>query len=112
MKPRDLYLALCAPGLLIPYIPFVRWLGQHGLDLRLFFEELFSTRIGSFFGLDVLVSALAVLAFAGLERRRVKIRRPWLPVIALLSVGVSLALPLLLYLREVELEARAPQPSS
>lgn len=50
--------------------------------------------------MDVFVSAIALLAFARAERASLPGPLPWLPLIAVLTVGVSLALPLLLYLRE------------
>ena len=106
MTPRRLYLVLCAAGFLLPYSQFVPWVAEHGLDLRLFVGQLFANRIGAFFGMDVLVSAVVLIAFARIERRRLEIRHAWMPIVALLSVGVSLALPLLLYLRESELEKR------
>jgi hypothetical protein len=47
-----------------------------------------------------LVSAIVVASFASTEAGRLKMRNLWLPFIALVLVGVSLALPLFLYLRE------------
>jgi hypothetical protein len=104
MKPKALYAALCVLGLLLPYAAFIPWLLQHGLNLSMFVRELFANRIGAFFGMDVLVSAVALLAFVRIEGRRLGIRHPWIVLIAVLTVGVSLALPLFLFLRERELE--------
>lgn len=104
MKPKSLYLALCVAGALIPYVPFVRWLSGHGLRLRLLAQDLFANGISAFFALDVIVSAVVVGAFLHFERRRLELRLWWLPIVATLCVGVSLGLPLLLYLRERELE--------
>ena len=107
MKPKLLYLALCFLGLILPYSEFVPWVLQHGLNLALFVRELFSTRIGGFFGMDVIVSAVALIAFTRIEGGRLGIRHRWLVVVAVLTVGVSLGLPLFLYLREGELERRS-----
>jgi hypothetical protein len=106
MKPKLLYLVLCLAGVLLPYWQFVPWVGQHGLNLRLFAQELFANRIGAFFGMDVIVSAVALLVFARIESTRLGIRRRWLVIVAVLTVGVSLGLPLFLYLRELELERK------
>jgi len=106
MKPKMLYLVLCFAGVLLPYWQFVPWLLQHGLNLALFVRELFANRIGAFFGMDVIVSAVALLAFTRIERARLGVRRRWLVLVAVLTVGVSLALPLFLYLRESELERK------
>ena len=106
MKPKTLYLVLCFVGVLLPYSQFVPWVLQHGLNLPLFARELFANRIGAFFGMDVIVSAVALLVFTRIESARLGIRKRWLVVIAVLTVGVSLALPLFLYLRELELESK------
>ncbi len=108
MKPKTLYLALCLLGLLLPYSQFVPWLAQNGLNLSLFARQLFANRIGAFFGMDVLVSGVVLVVFMRIETRRIPVKQRWLPIVALLLVGVSLALPLYLYLREVRLEATAP----
>lgn len=100
MKRGNLYLLLCLAGTVLPYsqlIPFVR---ENGLDLRLFFEQLFSTRIGAFFGWDVIVSSVVLWVFIFMEGRREGVKRLWVPVTANLAVGVSLGLPLFLYMRE------------
>jgi hypothetical protein len=108
MKPKTIYLALCFVGTLLPYWQFIPWVMQHGLHLPLFVRELFANRIGAFFGMDVLVSAVALVGFMRVESARLSIHRRWLPVLALLTVGVSLALPLFLYMRESRLEEIKP----
>jgi hypothetical protein len=105
MSRGHLYWALCVPGLLLPYSAFVPWLVEHGLNLPLFVAELFSTRIGAFFGWDVIVSAFALLVFAWVEAKRIGARAFWLTAGAVFLVGVSLGLPLLLALRERKAEA-------
>jgi Protein of unknown function DUF2834 len=107
MRLQHVYLGLCVVGMILPYWQFVPWLASHGLDLSLFISELFSTRIGAFFGLDVIISALVLFAFIATEGRRLAIRASWIPVLATLAVGVSLGLPLFLYLRQLKLEAQS-----
>ena len=105
MKPKHLYLALSVAGALIPYWAFIPWVAEHGLRLRLILSELFVNRVSTFFALDVLVSSLVVVVFLSTERKRLQMRFWWAVLIALVCVGVSLALPLLLYFRERALEA-------
>jgi hypothetical protein len=104
MKLKTLYLGLCIVGFVLPYWQFVPWVVANGLHLPLFFQQLFSNRIGGFFGMDVFVSSLVLVIFMRAESARLKLRGRWLPVLAVLTVGVSLALPLFLYLRELMLE--------
>ena len=105
MRLRHLYLALCVLGVIVPYAQLIPWLSQHGLQLGLLVRELFATRIGAFFGLDVVISAIALFVFIFAERTAVAVRYLWLPVVATLVVGVSLGLPLFLYLRQRTLDA-------
>ena len=104
MKPKTIYLLLCFLGALLPYWQFVPWVVVHGINLPLFVRELFANRISAFFGMDVLVSAVVLIAFMRIESARLKIRWRWLPVLAVLTVGVSLGLPMFLYMRESRLE--------
>lgn len=105
MRLRHLYLALCVLGVFVPYSQFIPWLSQHGLQIELFGRELFATRVGAFFGLDVVVSAIALVVFICAERKAVAVRHVWLPIIATLVVGVSLGLPLFLYMRQRAFDA-------
>jgi hypothetical protein len=104
MNVKTAYLTFCLLGMIVPYWQFVPWLFENGPDAALFCRELFGTRISAFFGLGVILSALALLAFIRVESVRLGIRRGWLPVVAVLTVGVSLGLPLFLYMREVEMD--------
>lgn len=104
MKPKNLYLMLCVPGTVLPYWQFIPFLWEHGLDLRLFFQQLFSNPVGGFFGLDVMVSSVVLWALVLIEGRRAGVKHLWAPILANLAVGVSLGLPLFLYWREQRLE--------
>src|ERR1700683_2995637 len=104
MKPKAIYLALCFVGAALPYWQFVPWVVQHGMDVPLFVHELFANRISAFFAMDVLVSAVVLIVFMRVEGARLQVSKRWLPVLAVLTVGVSLGLPLFLYLRESRIE--------
>jgi hypothetical protein len=97
---KILYAILAVAGAIIPYCLLIPWVAQHGLDARGFALELFSTRIGAFFGLDVFISAVALLAFIAWEGRRAGMTKLWMPVTVTLLIGVSCGLPLFLFMRE------------
>jgi hypothetical protein len=103
-KMKQIYIVLCVLGFALPYYFFVPFVLENGLDLSLVVKQLFANPISSFFGADVIVSSLVLWAFIYSEIRRRSIKLWWLSLIANLSVGVSLALPLFLLLREIELE--------
>ncbi len=100
---RRVYLSLALIGAVLPYSQFLPWLAEHGPNIPLLFTELFSTRAGAFFGLDVLVSAVVLIAFIRREGARGKMSILWLPIAATCLIGVSCGLPLFLYLRERQL---------
>ena len=105
MRPKQLYLALCVVGTILPLAAFLPFLREHGLDPAEFARQLFGTPVSGFFGLDVIVSAIALWTFVLIDGRRLSMRYLWAPVVATLLVGVSLGLPLFLYLRETRAEA-------
>lgn len=94
------YLALCVAGTVVPYSQFVPFIAEHGFDMPLLVSQLFANRISSFFALDVVISAIALLVFVSVEGRRKGIKHVWLPILGTLTVGVSLGLPLFLFMRE------------
>lgn len=104
MKTSHLYLLLCLIGIVLPYSQFVPWAVANGLDLPLFLQEVTTSRLAAFGWLDVSVSALALFVFVTTDGRRQHVPMLWLPFLATLSVGVSLGLPLYLYLRERRIE--------
>ena len=112
MKPKTTYLVLCLLGAVLPYSQVIPWVSEHGLNLALLVRELFANRISAFFGVDVLVSSLVLLVFMRLESARHGVPKRWLPVPALLTVGVSLALPMFLYLRELKVDHVVVQRNS
>jgi hypothetical protein len=54
--------------------------------------------------MDVLVSAIVLISFVQTEGKRLGMRLLWLPTVAVFLVGVSLGLPLFLYLRQIQLD--------
>ena len=90
------YLILCILGTILPYSQFVPFLVEHGLNLQLFFEQLFVNRISSFFGMDLIVSSLVLWVFVFWEGSRLGMKNLWIYIASNLLVGVSLGLPLFL----------------
>ena len=101
---RQLYLMGAILGTLLPYYYFIQVLWTYGLDLNQLFSQLFANDISAFFGMDVIVSSLVLWVFVFAEGRRLGMKHLWLYIVANLMVGVSLALPLFLYVRESKLK--------
>lgn len=105
-KKKHVFLLLCVLGTVLPYSQFLLWISDYGLDFFLLFEQIASSRIAAFGWMDVFISAIVLFVFIftdGVER---KVARLWLPVAGTIVVGVSLGLPLFLYLLEDEEEGR------
>lgn len=85
-------------------VPFISWVGENGLDLNLFLSELVRSKISLFAWLDVMVSALAVFVFSVQEKKKRSLKHIWIPVVATCCIGVSLGLPLLLLMKELQSE--------
>ena len=98
------YLILCILGTALPYSQFIPFLLEHGLDFEQFFEQFFANRISAFFGMDVVASSLVLWAFMWFEGSRLKMKSLWIYIASNLLVGVSLALPLFLLMRQRKLE--------
>ena len=102
-----LYLIVAILGTVLPLSQFLPFLATYGFDMPLFFKQLFENRIGAFFGMDVIVSSLALWLFIFTEGPRRGMKNLWVYVICNLTVGVSLALPLFLFFRERKLSNTA-----
>jgi uncharacterized protein DUF2834 len=105
MNRKHIYLLFCLLGLALPYSQFLPWVLENGFHMKLFVQQLFANRVGGFFGMDVLVSAVVLIFFIRREGQRLGVSHLWLPIVGILSVGVSLGLPLFLYLCENALGA-------
>ena len=105
MSPRRVYLGLCLLGTVLPLSQLLPFLRQHGLNPQEFAAQLFATPVSGFFGMDVIVSSVALWAFVAIDGHRSGLRHLWAPIVANLAIGVSLGLPLFLYMREAGREA-------
>ncbi|MCA1746279.1 MAG: DUF2834 domain-containing protein [Bacteroidales bacterium] len=98
---KTVYIVLCFLGAIIPMAVFVPFALENGLDMGLFAREMFATQVASFLSADLMLSSLALWAFIYFEVRKRPIKYWWLAILANLAVGLSLALPLFLLLREM-----------
>jgi flagellar biosynthesis protein FliR len=106
-KKQILYLILCVAATILPYSQFIPFLREHGLDIPLFFQQLFANKVSGFFGMDVIVASVALWVFVYSEGARLKMRHLWVYVVANLAVGVCLGLTLFLLMRESKLDKSA-----
>jgi hypothetical protein len=101
-----LYLALCILGTALPCSQLLPFLREHGPNVSLIVEQLFANRISSFFGVDVIISSVVLWVLVLTEGRREHMRHLWIYIVCNLLAGVSLGLPLFLYIRERKIDHR------
>lgn len=102
-----IYLLLSVLGFILPYSQFIPFIANNGLDLPLFFEQLFANRISSFFALDLFISSVVFWLFLFKEGTRLQMKFLWIYVVLNLTVGLSFALPLFLAMRSRLLISKA-----
>jgi hypothetical protein len=93
-------------GTVLPLSQLIPFLTAHGLNMPLFFRQLFQNQVSGFFGMDVIVSSFVLWLFVFSEGRRRGLKNLWLYVACNLVVGVSLALPIFLFFRARKLKTR------
>ncbi|MEM9507712.1 MAG: DUF2834 domain-containing protein [Cyanobacteria bacterium P01_E01_bin.35] len=105
-----IYLVLSLLGLILPYSQLIPFINNHGLDLALFWSELFSNRISTAFSFDLLVSSVVFWLLLFKEGTRLQMKLLWVYVLGNLTIGLSFALPLFLYMRSRRItEMQMPQ---
>ncbi|MEM6988760.1 MAG: DUF2834 domain-containing protein [Pseudomonadota bacterium] len=101
---RGFYALMCVVGTVVPLWAFVPWVMEFGLDVSFFLSGAFVNRVAAFGWLDLIISALVLLAFIWTEGTRLGMRKLWLPTLGTCAVGVSLGLPLFLWMRAKHLD--------
>jgi hypothetical protein len=104
MTTKHVYLSLAVIGLVIPYSFFISFLLSHGPDGSEFLRQLVGTPLSAFFVADLLISCVVFLSFIRQESARYAMRNRWIYVVALVTVGLSFALPLFLFVRQQHIE--------
>ena len=101
---RWLYLVAAILGTVLPLSQLIPFLTAHGLDMPLFFRQLFQNQVSRFFGMNVIVSSFVLWLFVFSEGRKRGLKNLWLSVVCDLGGRGSLALPLFLFSRERKLK--------
>lgn len=99
MSLRTFYLAMAVLGTVIPWVFFGQFFSGNGLDVVLFVKSLFVNGAAAGFSADVLLSICVFWVWSYVDARQHHIGRWWLVLPAGMLVGLSLALPLYLYMR-------------
>lgn len=103
---KNFYALMAVIGTILPWYFFGTFIAANGLDIPLFVSSLFVNGAAGGFTADVLISALIFWVWSYIDANRNEVKNWWVVLPTMTLVGLSLALPLYLYLREGALQAR------
>lgn len=101
MSRKNIFLFLTIIGFIAPYYFFLQ---VREFDLNTVFQQFTASKILSGTAMDLLISVIVFWFFMFTEARKLEMKNTWVYFLATLLVGLSFALPLFLYFREVKLE--------
>ncbi len=91
---KTLYLVLTVVGTVVPYVFFFQFFAASGINLPAFIGGLFANGAAGGFSADLLITSLVFWLYL-YEQREPKL---WMYVLLNLTIGMSCAVPLYLYL--------------
>lgn len=95
---KNVYLVLAIVGGILPYVFFIDFFSSEGIELTTFVGGLFANGASAGFVVDLLISSLVFWLMMSAQDEP----KPWIYILINLSIGLSCALPLYLYLRKSE----------
>ena len=96
---KKIYLVLAILGAVIPFVFFIGFFQEHGINLPEFLKALFVNGAAGGFSADLFFSSFVFWFFMFTEIKK-NGPSPYLFIILNLTIGLSCALPAYLYARE------------
>ena len=103
---KNIFLLLTILGFIAPYYFFFQFVITNGYDMPLLLQQVFANNISSAFAVDLIVSIIVFWVYVFAEATRLRMKYPWFYLLVSLIIGLSFALPLFLYFRELTLEEK------
>lgn len=97
---RNFYLVATIIGTVVPWIFFAQFIGSNSVNLWAFLAGLYANGAAGGFASDIFITAAVFWVWSYLDSQKTGVANWWLVIPATLCVGLSMALPLYLYLRE------------
>ncbi|URD51497.1 DUF2834 domain-containing protein [Chroococcidiopsis sp. CCNUC1] len=94
-----LYLTLCILGTALAFSEILPFLFEQGFNPQIFVQQLFTNKISTLFGWDVIVAELVLWVFIFWEGSRLGMKYLWVYFASSL-IGISTGLPLFLLMRQ------------
>jgi hypothetical protein len=93
MRIRNFLMLMCVIGVFGPWIAFVPFVIEHGLDLPLIVRQMFVSRVSAFVSLGAILSALTLVVYIISEIKWKPIRLAWVAIAGTLVLGPAFGLP-------------------
>ena len=103
---KKFYLTAAIIGAALPLYFFAAHFAEHGFGATAFAGAIFTNKASTAFAADLLLSAAVAFIFVGQDSKRLGTGKAWLMILGTCFVGLSFGLPLYLYFREAQGEAR------
>jgi|SRR5690349_11776057 hypothetical protein len=103
---KKFYLLAAIIGAALPLYFFAAYFAEHGFGAMTFVNAIFTNKASTAFAADLLLSALVAFIFVGRDSQRLGAGKAWMMILGTCLVGLSFGLPLYLYFREAQGEAR------
>ena len=96
---KHFYLVMMVIGTILPWYFFTGYISAQGMDLTGFLAAMYENGAAAGAVTDLFISAAVFWVWSFSDAKRQGVRNWWLVVPATLAVGLSLALPMYLYMR-------------
>ena len=96
---KQIYLVMMAIGTILPWYFFSGFISAQGMDLTRFLASMYENGAAAGAVTDLFISAAVFWVWSYADAEHKGVRKWWLVIPATLTVGLSLALPLYLYMR-------------
>lgn len=101
MMLRLFYLAAAVVGTVVPWVFFASYFAVSGIEASRIIQSLFANGAASGFVSDVLISIIVFWIWSWDDAKRRRVKYWWLVIPAGFFVGLSLAMPLYFFFREI-----------
>lgn len=101
-----IYPILAIVGFILPYSQLIPFFTDHGLNLSLFWSQLFVNQASSADTVDLFTSSFVFWIFVFKEGTKLQMKFLWVYLIVNLIIGLSCALPLFLAMRLSKLKTQ------
>ena len=76
---------------------------ENGLDFSILLKQAFDNHISAFAWFDVIITVIVIVVMTVDLGKKSEVKHLWLPIVASFTVGASFGLPLLMFIRELQL---------